>query len=214
MNKKIVHLLATKLPIVSVIILILAYAYLSIPDNCVLQVGGVDVANTFKLPKNTPWKYKYRWVFVLIPVLIILHLIYSVYYYFHVKSLTIWDLGKDFFAQFQTQVSLAISTGVVPSPSKSNDFSYENIPEPSTTNDPNIKKLINIIQLSGSPGSGLYKEAQYFCASFRPCSCCEEPGFQEYFAPSGMVAQCKNVKDGIYDKVPDNSTPSYSSPSK
>ena len=201
MNKKIVHLLTTKLPIVSVIILLLAYAYLSIPDNCVLQVGGVDIANTYKLPNNTPWKYKYRWVFVLIPILIILHLIYSVYYYFHIRSLSSWDMGKDFFAQFQNQVKNAISTGAVPSPSKSNDFSYTNVPDPSTTDDPDLKKLFNIIQLTGNPRSGLYTQAQYFCGSFRPCSCCEEPGFKEYFASSGMIEQCANVKAGKFDKI-------------
>ena len=61
MNKKLTHLITNKLPIITLLILILSYAYLSIPNNYVLQVGGMVVANTFPLPKNVPWKYKYRY---------------------------------------------------------------------------------------------------------------------------------------------------------
>lgn len=215
MNKKIVHLLTNKLPIVSVIILLLAYVYLSIPDNYVLQVGGVALANTYKLPKSIPFKYKYRWVFVLVPVLVLIHLIYSIYFVTHLSSLTMWDAGKDFFQQFQLQANAALKALQVSTddPTAANKLNYESLDpsDPLVKGNPDILKLYNFIQLSGDPRSSLYTATQYFCNSFRPCSCCDEPGYTEFFTTSAPT--CADVKSGKRDGIPQSKGSPSRSPS-
>jgi len=127
MNKKTIHILTHKLPIISIIILILAYAYLNIPENYVLQLGGsVPGKNLIPLPNNTPWKYKYRWVLVAMPFLIIIITIYAAIKSQKLKSLTLWDLGGDFFYQFQKQVNNAVKSGSVES-IKATSFSWKEV---------------------------------------------------------------------------------------
>lgn len=194
MNKKLIHLLTTKLPILSVIILILAYVYLSIPETYLLQLGGVDNVKKFSLPKNVPFVYKFRWMLVIIPILILGHLIYSVYFtQVLIPSTTVWDIGKDFFYQFQIELNKHIALNQVElTPSGSGaitQFSYKNIPDSITYGGPqgdsapdkNLWKFYNIIQITGDPRSIGYTTAQYFCNSIRPCSCCNEPGYIQYF---------------------------------
>jgi hypothetical protein len=190
MNKKIVHLFTNKLPIVSIILLTLSYAYLSIPDNYTLQIGGVAVANTFKLPANVPWKYKYRWVLVLIPFLFIIHIIYAASITSRISSLSVWDFGIDFFSQFQINAKKAVDNGAVEGPDAKN-FNYKII-DPSATEDRGIKKLFNIIQLSADPKSNLNKEAQYFCNTLRRCNCCSFPAYTNKFP--NMKDTCNNFK--------------------
>jgi hypothetical protein len=189
MNKKIVHLLTNKLPVISIIILILAYAYLSIPDNYTLQIGGVPIATTVPLPTNTPWKYKYRWVLVGIPILLIINIIYSSMKVSSISQISVFDVGKDFFYQFQKQVGIAVTNGSVES-SAASSFKYTAI-DPTAVADPDTKKLFNMIQLSGDPKSSYYKKAQYFCNSFRPCSCCGLTGYTTFF--NNMVDKCNTI---------------------
>ncbi len=182
MNKKITLLLTDKLPIVSLIILILAYIYLSIPDNYALQVGGVVVANTFKLPENTPWKYKYRWLLISVPFLLIFSIIYSRVVRSNIASLTIWDQGKDFFSQFQREINNAVTGGQVQSADAKN-FNYLKLDlnEELKTSNPNTYKLFNVIMQTANPNNSLYQSAQYFCSTTRPCSCCDFPKYKTFF---------------------------------
>ena len=113
MNKKLIHLITTKLPIVTLLILILSYAYLSIPNNYAIQVGGVTVANTFPLPKNVPWKYKYRYLLVAIPIMLIIYFINTMSFYNNVSKMTTWNMGKEFFYEFQQQIKNAVQQGAV-----------------------------------------------------------------------------------------------------
>lgn len=199
MNKKIVHLLTHKLPIVTVIILILSYVYLSIPENYTLQVGGVPIATTIPLPSNTPWKYKYRWLLVGIPILLLANIIFSALKVSNVSKLTVWDLGKDFFYQFQKQVGNAVTTGAVESGNAAN-FKYTKI-DPTATSDPNIIKLFNMIQLSGDPKSTYYGKSQYFCNSFRPCSCCGIPEYTTFFTNMKQNCNTINSTDKTMQKI-------------
>ena len=192
MNKKIIHLITHKLPIVSVIILILAYVYLSIPENYTLQIGGMAVATTTPLPKNTPWVYKYRWVFVAVPILIIFFIIYIQLTLSGISRLTMWDFGKDFFSEFKIQVNNAIKSDppYVESADPKN-FKYSNLQALPSDAPPDIKKLFNILQLTSDPSSGLYKESQYFCGTHRACSCCADPKYTAFF--KGMVSKCAAI---------------------
>lgn len=190
MNKKLIHLLTNKLPVISVIILILAYIYISIPDNYVVQLGG---SNKLALPKHTPFLYKFRWALVIVPILIFIHLIYSIYYTkVYMPSLSIWDLGKDFFKQFQVQMNKAVAlsggvaesvSGKTPSASVAQMFNYKTVNTNSkeAKSDIDLWRLYNMIQLTGDPLSSGYNGAQYFCNAFRPCDCCSEPGYVKWF---------------------------------
>lgn len=190
MNKKITHLITHKLPIVSVIILILSYAYLSIPENYTLQIGGMAVATTTPLPKNTPWVYKYRYVLIAIPILIIFYIIYLKHTISLVSNLTVWDFGKDFFYQFQVQANNAIAAQLVETPSASS-FSYKKVDPSAVSDRPDIKKLFNMIQLTGDPKGGLYTQAQYFCGTQRACSCCADPKYSTFF--TNMKSKCISI---------------------
>jgi hypothetical protein len=204
MNKKTINLLTDKLPIVSVIILILIYIYLSIPDNFVLQLGGAPV---LALPKKTPAMYKFRWVFIIIPVLLLMHLIYSIYYTrIYIPSLPMWNIGIDFFGNFQKQFQklIALKKGLTPSISNLT-FNYKNISldAKEAKNDPDIYKLYNSILLNGDPLSTGYTSTQYFCRAFRPCTCCKEKGYVEWFtSPSFSM---KTYCDTPWTKSPSNS---------
>jgi hypothetical protein len=179
MNKKLIHLITTKLPIVTLLILILSYAYLSIPNNYALQVGGMTVANTFPLPKNVPWKYKYRYLLLAIPIMLLIYFISTVLFYNKVTKMTTWDMGKEFFYEFQQQVKNAVQQGAVED-ANAKSFNYKKI-KIEDAPDANIKKLFNIITLAGDPSSQLSKESQYFCSTYRPCGCCEMDAYKKYF---------------------------------
>ena len=187
MNKKIVHLFTSKLPIISVVLLALTYLYLSIPDNYILQIGGVPVANTYKLPSNIPWKYKYRWLLILIPILILIHLIYSIYICNQVKNLDMpWSMGNDFFSEFQIQVKAVADwpAKIVADPKDPRSYSYKKIPdakEAVTKYSPDIGKLFNMIQQCQSPYGQFYAQSQYFCNVYRPCGCCDQPAYKKFF---------------------------------
>ena len=182
MNKKTIHLLTNKLPIVSVIILILIYAYLSIPDNFVIQLGGAPV---LALPRKTPAMYKFRWAFIIVPVLILLHLIYSIYFtQFYLPSLSMWDIGIDFFGNFQKNLQklIALKGGLTPSISPiTYNYKKVKLTAKEATDDPDIFKLYNSILLNGDPLSVGYLSSQYFCNAFRPCTCCNEKGYVDWF---------------------------------
>ena len=202
MNKKLIHLITNKLPVISVIILILAYIYISIPDNYVVQFGG---ANNLALPKRTPFIYKFRWVLVMLPILLFIHLIYSIYFTkVYAPSLTVWDLGKDFLKQFQVQMTKAVALrgGVADSVSGKTEkasvaqmFNYKKIDTNSkeAKSDSDIWRLYNFIQLTADPLSAGYSGAQYFCNAYRPCDCCSEPGYIQWFTTSSydMQKYCK-----------------------
>jgi hypothetical protein len=193
MNKKLIHLITNKLPVISVIILILAYIYISIPDNYIVQFGG---ANNLALPKRTPFIYKFRWVLVILPILLFIHLIYSIYFtQVYAPSLTLWDLGKEFFKQFQVQIAKAVALkgGVADSLSGKTEkasvgqmFNYKTVDKESkeAINDNDLWRLYNIIQLTGDPLSAGYNGAQYFCNAFRPCDCCSDPEYVKWFTTS------------------------------
>jgi len=179
MNKKLTHLITNKLPIITLLILILSYAYLSIPNNYVLQVGGMVVANTFPLPKNVPWKYKYRYLLLAIPIMLLIYFITTVVFYNSYSKMSIWDMGKEFFYEFQQQIKNAVQQGAVED-GTAKSFNYKKI-KIEEAPDANIKKLFNIITLAGDPSSQLSKESQYFCATYRPCGCCEMPAYKTFF---------------------------------
>ena len=182
MNKKTIHILTDKLPIVSLIILILAYVYLSIPDNYVLQIGGTVVANTFKLPENIPWKYKYRWLLIGIPIFLIFSIIFSNVSRSKIASLTIWDQGKDFFNQFQKEINVAVTNGQIESADKKNlHYSKLDLTEDLKKTYPSTYKLFNVIMQAANPNNSLYQSAQYFCTTTRPCSCCDFPKYKSFF---------------------------------
>jgi len=179
MNKKLIHLITTKLPIVTLLILILSYAYLSIPNNYAIQVGGMTVANTFSLPKNVPWKYKYRYLLLAIPIMLIVYIIIGINFRSKIIAINTWKNGQEFFSQFYNTVIDAVTAGDVTG-GESATFYYEELKDKETST-PEIAKLFNFIQLTGNPFGNLYKESQYFCNTYRPCSCCDLPGYQKFF---------------------------------
>ena len=199
MNKKLVNILTNKLPIIACVILILMYTYLCIPDNYIIQLGGAK--NAIPMPKNVPFKYKYRWLFVVIPILILIHLIYSIYYFYHIKSLTTWDIARDFFSQFQGQANIASKKGM------KLDYTNGDTIDPAV--EPDLARFVNFLKLAGDPRAGLYNFSQYFCNSFRPCSCCHDDNFLQYFsngtnqkpigtANNNFIDQCISIKNGTF----------------
>jgi len=116
-----------------------------------------------------------------------------------------WDLGKDFFSQFQIQLDKAVKKtqpdSITPSSTAYSLFNYKTVDTSAqeAKDDVDIKKLYNIIQLTGDPKSSGYVNAQYFCNAFRPCSCCKEPGYAEWFTtPSyDMKGFCANLSNPV-----------------
>lgn len=186
MNKKLQSLLLEKFSIISVIILILIYIYISIPNELLMQKGG---AKTFKMPPNVPILYKYRFVFVFLPFLLLGLLAYYAYYtHVTIPSASLWTIGLDFFSRFQEQYINLVE----------NDKSYKGNKLPSykskdpDTTDDNMLKFFNIIRLAGDPLSGLYIPAQYFCNVARPCGCCNNNNYLKHFFNCNSPDDCKN----------------------
>ena len=102
----------------------------------------------------------------------------------------------------------------VDDPSAADKLNYQNIDpsDPLVKGNPDILKLYNFIQLSGDPRSSLYTASQYFCSSFRPCSCCAEPGYTEFFTTSAPT--CADVAAGKRDGISQSKGSPSRSPSR
>jgi len=89
MNKKTVKLIQYKYPIVVLIILILIYTYLNIPDN-VQRGGAVSNGTIIKL------------LILLLPVFLLVPLGSAMRdYYFVYPYVTMWDMGQGFFSGYR-----------------------------------------------------------------------------------------------------------------
>jgi hypothetical protein len=82
MNKNLKNTIINKFPIISILVLILIYIYLNLPNDMdsILNPKQIGGKPAFQLPPFTPWLYKYRFAFVVLPVLLLLLLIYYIYY--------------------------------------------------------------------------------------------------------------------------------------
>jgi len=185
MNKNLKNTLINYFPLISIFILGLIYLYLNTPDNLIdntinkiIEQSGGAGTESFDYPPNTPFLFKYRIIFVTIPILLIGVIIYYAYYNnVTVKSLTIWDLGLDFFSNFQKQHKAAIVAKI-----DKDDINYNYDPEPAMLEaQPELAKMFNIIKLTANPLSALYIKGQYFCNSARPCNCCLDDNYTEFF---------------------------------
>ena len=183
MNKKFIHTLNNKLPIISIIILTLVYIYLSIPEDYTIQIGGELAPNMEKLPKNTPFIYTYRWIFVIIPILIIGVIINSFVYSNNVV-VDMWDMANAFFYNFAKQDGLAKAAGY--------KINLSTDPADLGVTDPDMIKYINYYKISTDIKGGVYPYAQFFCSSYRPCSCCLERSYYNWLGPSASKT-CKKA---------------------
>jgi len=204
MNKNLKNTIIHKFPIISILILILIYIYLNFPNNInsILQPqqkGGVPL---FELPPYTPMLYKYRFGFVVLPILLILLIIYYIYYINQVvKKYTVWDLGLDFFSNFQKQYNDIVKLNGDPE-------DYKQLNNPNNTKDQ--KAYYNILAITADPLGGLYTKAQYFCNAARPCNCCLDNNYTKYFFNCADASKCTDSK---YVKMCKNPT-GFSTPSK
>jgi hypothetical protein len=202
MNKKIQSLLLEKFTIITVIILVLVYIYISIPNDILMQKGG---APTFKMPPNTPMLYKYRFAFIALPFLLLgLAAYYAYYAHVTLPSLTVWDLGHDFFANFQKQYIALVANGGITADSPPTYAS--DIPE--GVADKDQLAFYNTIQISADPLSGLYTKAQYFCGAARPCGCCTDNKYLKYFFNCDNPTACEKNAQYIKTCKPNNTTSS------
>jgi hypothetical protein len=206
MNKKLQNLLLEKFSIISVIILVLVYIYISIPNDILAQKGG---ATTFKMPPNVPMLYKYRFVFVALPFLLVgLIAFYAYYYYVTLPSVTFWDLGSGFFSSFQKQFSKLVST--------SKAYKDRQLPNYKSGTpdgaDNDMSKFFNIIRYAGDPLGGLNLPATYFCSVARPCGCCNDNDYLKYFFECNDKDDCKNNEKYNKKCFPNNAP--RSSPSR
>ena len=75
--------------------------------------------------------------------------------------------------------------------------------------EPDLARFVNFLKLAGDPRAGLYNFSQYFCNSFRPCSCCHDDNFLQYFsngtnqkpigtANNNFIDQCISIKNGTF----------------
>lgn len=173
MNKNLKNTIITNFPILSIIILGLIYLYLELPENVLEQRGG---EKTFNYPSNIPFMYKYRFAFVAFPILLFFAAMYYAYFtHVTLANYNVWDLGLDFFANFQKQYKIAVSQELTPI-----DYTYD-VNDAMKSTQPDLAKFFNMIQLTGNPLSAMYIKGQYFCNSIRPCNCCLEDGYVSYF---------------------------------
>jgi len=201
MNKKFIHILNNKLPVIFITILGLIYVYLNIPDDYTIQLGGAIPEGSMSLPKNTPFLYRYRWLFVAIPFLIIGVIINSLVYSQRVE-ISLWDSANAFLYNFAKQNKIANE--------KKMKITLQTVPG-DLTDDPELLKYINMIKLTIFDKSGLYPYAQFFCSAYRPCSCCLEPEFKKWIDKSGSKMCEKALTPSSLAKSP-NFTPTLSTP--
>jgi hypothetical protein len=203
MNKNLKNTIINNYPIISIIILGLIYLYLELPNNILKQTGGGE--KTWTYPPNTPSLYKYRFAFVTLPILLIILIIYYAYYtYAIVPTVSVWDLGLEFFANFQKQFKIAVEN---PAIGKSSiNYKFE-ITDKMKKSEPELAKFFNMIQLTNNPLSTLYVKAQYFCNTTRPCSCCLDDNYTTYFFGCKNASQCNTDS---YNRIckPSNSSSS------
>jgi len=204
MNKNLKNSLIHKFPIISILILILIYVYLNLPDFNPTQIGGKP---TYKLPPFTPWLYKYRFAFVALPILLLILLIWQIYYSESVViNYDMWDMGSDFFSNFQKQFKSLKEGGYEPT--------YDTYTSSKLPTDKQKKEmtedqleLINFLQISQDPRGALYSKTQFFCNAARPCNCCLDNKYtKEFFNCEGKT--CENNSDYLAICKPKNQTPS------
>ena len=198
MNKKFVHILSNKIPMISIILLILIYVYLNIPDDFTIQLGGAPPAGNIPLPKNTPFIYKFRWLFVAIPFLILGVIINSIVYSRNVEP-SLWDSANAFLYNFAKQDQIAKKANL--------KITLQSVPKDIAT-DAEQLKYINMVQLTKFDKSGLYPYAQFFCNAYRPCSCCLEPEFKKWVDKSGSKMCAKALSPSSLSNVSPSETPS------
>ena len=200
MNKKFIHILNNKLPVIFITILGLIYVYLNIPDDYSIQLGGAVPEGNIALPKNTPFLYRYRWLFVAMPFLIIGIIINSLVYS-QKTEISLWDSGNAFLYNFAKQNEIAKKE-------KMKKITLQSVPG-EMTSDPEMLKYINMVKLTKFDKSGLYPFAQFFCSAYRPCSCCLEPAFKAWIDKSGSKMCEKALTPSSLAKSP-NFTPTVS----
>jgi hypothetical protein len=97
-----------------------------------------------------------------------------------------WNYGLEFFSQFQAQYIIANND---PTLSGNINDTYK-LPRDAPVD---IKKMFNIIKLTGNKYGQAYTKAQFFCAAARPCSCCNDDSYVAYFWPECRSAsKCRN----------------------
>jgi len=207
MNKNLKNTIINKFPIVSILVLILIYIYLNLPNdiNSILNPKQIGGKPAYELPPFTPWLYKYRFAFVVLPILLLLLLIYYIYYsQVVVPSYSMWDMGHNFFSNYQKQTKNLVKGGYTPVYN-----TYKNLPDAKAMEEmtPDEKALINILQLTQDPLSGVYTKAQYFCNAARPCNCCKDDLYVKQFFNCPSASSCNNA---AYNQIcnPKKSTPS------
>jgi hypothetical protein len=137
--------------------------------------------------------YKYRFAFISFPILLIVVAGYYAYFtHVTMANLTVWDLGLDFFSNFQKQYLIAAGQQISPI-----DYTYD-VSATMKSSQPDLSKFFNMIQLTGNPLSAMYIKGQYFCNTARPCNCCLEDGYAKYFFGCPSASSCTN---SAYTKI-------------
>jgi len=191
MNKKLKNTIINNYPIISIIILGLIYLYLEYPNNILVQSGGAK-EKTWSLPSNIPFMYKYKYALISVPFLLVALIIYHAYFDRVVlKQTSIWDLGHDFFSNFQKQYFVAVSNPAIGVDNIKFDYL---VPEQLKKNEPDLAKFFNMIQVTADYRSGGYIKAQYFCNSTRPCNCCLDDAYVKYFFGCSSAARCTDPR--------------------
>lgn len=158
MNKKISSNVSI---IILVIILVLSYLYMNLPDNFGVQRGGGD-----KIPPNCiPITYRFRYMYYFFLIFMIIFVIRFYIYYSTVSNYTFSSYIKKFLNKYAENTQAIKAKTIDP---------VEQI---------NYKDLIN-----GFSGVGSYVTfGEAFCTTVAPCSCCNEPGYKHPCCPSNTV---------------------------
>ena len=153
MNKKIYNIISILLLIV---ILIISYVYMNLPENFRLQLGGVEPGKIPIPPECLPFMYKYRYIFYIAPIFLLLLIILYGIRDMQNSSLTYSDFGKIMLSKFK------------------NDTEAKN----KNTISPEDLEIYNRFLEYTGHGKQFGANSQLFCFINSPCSCCDVPGYK------------------------------------
>ena len=142
-----------KLSILLIVILFLAYVFMSLPEDFRLQFGGQD---KIKIPPEcVPFVYKFRYVIYMLPLLLLLFNVYYGSFAIKAANFKYEDFGKIFLTGF-AEKTLNYATL---EPDEKANYDY-------LVKECNLKK-----------NGAIAQDVAKFCDIIVPVSCCNVPGY-------------------------------------
>ena len=142
-----------------ILILVLSYIYINLPNDFNIQLGGSGKPSL--PPTCLPMMYRYRFIIYIIPIILISLNIFYGLQTSKVASYTYADYGRIFLAGFAKQTNV-----IAGNPEDPNDPA------------PNLQEVYDEVIDQSKPQKFLGTYVDSFCTTLAPISCCNVPGYK------------------------------------